>query len=237
MSFEDFFPSMPQPLRKWLPGVEFTEEALAQRPNIAAKIAQVAAAWSSVEVDVGLLLAILLDTEALTGVSMYLALSGSAAQDRVLLAAAEARLPDDMQHIMSNMLRDIRARGKERNRVVHALWSVHPTDEKKLINCPPDNIVRSVAKAYDSYSAHKTIFTSPPDPEFMGHLLVYGMPDFDDILKRLETLRGGVNVFAHQIGLLREAEAGLARARSQVLQADEAAALPGPQKTNPSESE
>jgi hypothetical protein len=134
---------MPQPIRRQLSlPLKFEKEALEQRPSLARYIAQVSAAWTDLECSVGLLLAIILDTEAKTGVHMYLALSGSAAQVHVLTGAAEAKLSQALQDELSELLKEQRNRAAERNRIVHALWATAPEYPDGIINCPPDNFVR-----------------------------------------------------------------------------------------------
>jgi hypothetical protein len=138
---------MPQPLRQWVP-TDFSNEVLTNRPDLAVGIARVSAAWTYLETEIGLLVAIALDTEARVGVAMYLALTGSAAQDRVLAAMVQLKLTEPMQVEFLDFLSEIRTRASERNNIVHALWGVSDKLPDALINCPPDNLIRDVTNEY-----------------------------------------------------------------------------------------
>jgi hypothetical protein len=190
---------MPQPLKQWTDDIQFTKGALTARPAFAMLIANVAAAWSEIEVDMGLALAIILNTEARTGVAMYLALSGSAAQDRSLDAAVQTLLPAELQAEFSQLLAEMRRRGKERNRVIHALWSEYPNDAAKIINCSPDNIVRDVAKSFHAKIKREEVFLTEPSQEFIANLLVYSERDFSDIMQRSQELRDKIQAFALKV--------------------------------------
>jgi hypothetical protein len=206
---------MPQPLGQWIDGIYFHEKILKERPELATMIARIAAAWSMIEVDMGLALAVILDTDARTGVSMYVALSGSAAQDRALAAAVETCLPDSMHATFAELLKEFRKRGKERNRVVHALWSLHPNDEKKLINCAPENIVRDVAKAYNALFASDEPMIKSPTKQLVSELLVYTEADFRDIIERILAFRMKINAFSESAKEHHTSRSILARAKAR----------------------
>jgi hypothetical protein len=226
---------MPQPLRRWIDGIEFHEKFLAQRPELATMIARIAAAWSMVEVDIGFLLAEVLDTDARTGVSMYLALTGSAAQDRAFSAAVEACLPQEMHLEFSTLLKDMRSRGKERNNVLHALWSIHPNDEKKLINCPPANIVRTVSRAYDNIFGREDVLSTPPSDEFVAELSVYEYTDFDNIISRVAELREKIQAFFLRIAKHNQAKTLLERTKARRPLTESEQPPPDASRTNPKE--
>ena len=119
---------MPQPLTKWLPEIDFDTDALTLRPELAIYIAQVSAAWTEIQVSLGFQLAIMLHAEARTGVSMYLALTGSAAQGSVLEAAAEATLPENLKGEFADLL--IKGRHLALQQLGHRLPPEQPGDEK-----------------------------------------------------------------------------------------------------------
>jgi hypothetical protein len=189
---------MPQPIRRQLSlPLKFEKEALEQRPSLARYIAQVSAAWTDLECSVGLLLAIILDTEAKTGVHMYLALSGSAAQVHVLTGAAEAKLSQALQDELSELLKEQRNRAAERNRIVHALWATAPEYPDGIINCPPDNFVRDITNLYTLARLHiiPADDIHQPSKEFMESVSVYQENDFQDVIRRIESFRQQVRNF------------------------------------------
>jgi hypothetical protein len=112
---------MPHPLKRWTPTIHFTPNAVELRPNLAIAIARISADWAQVEWEIGKLLATILDTESRTGVAMYLALMGSAAQEAAISAAANKMLSSERQDDLVALFSDVRARSRERNRVIHCL--------------------------------------------------------------------------------------------------------------------
>ena len=209
---------MPQPIRRWT-DMQFAEASIIARPELGIFIARIAAVWSEIEVNMGLLLGDMLNTEARTGVSMYLALSGSAAQDKILLAAADACLPHGLKNEFAELVAEMRRRGKERNAVVHALWGAPESDPDKLVNCPPDNIVGHVAKEVYSLESRADVFMKPPSQEFISHLRSYTDKNFEEILVRLREFRQKLLIFSHAVLAVRKLPAALAPA--QELQAGE----------------
>jgi hypothetical protein len=226
---------MPQPLRRWLNDISFNVAAVAERPVLAAGIAGVAAAWADIEIALGLLLAVVPHTEARTGVSMYLALRGSAAQDAALEAAATTWLPKDLQLEFTSLLHTVRRRGKERNRVVHALWGTIPQLPDALINCQPENLVRDVANAYDPYLMLKE--KHEPSRGFVQDLLTYDSRDFLDIITRLIETSSDIEKLIRKVSEAHVRRIALARALMLPLPIDEAAARSKEFQTNAEEHE
>ena len=226
---------MPQPLKRWLPEIDFTTAALAQRPDLAVRIAQVSAAWAEIQVSLGHLLAIILHTEAGTGVSMYLALTGSAAQEHVLSAAAETKLPKGFKSEFATLLKMVRARSKERNDIVHGLWSVHPKKADALINCPPDNLVRDTVNAFEEFLILGWV--RPPSEDFVRNLMVYKAKDFTDILDRLYAARDQLRTFGLRVSEAHRKQLTLADALKRQPATAEASIPPDKSQTNPKESE
>jgi hypothetical protein len=189
---------MPQLLKPSTP-MEFRADSVRERPELAVYIAEVAAAWVEVEVSLGLLLAVILNTEARTGVSIFLALTGSAAQEAALSAAAEARLPTELSSEFASLRSEYRTRAGERNRVVHGFWGVSPKFPDALIYCPPEHFVRDIAHAYSVVQA-TGIQESGPSREFYSKLRIYKSKDFADILNRIHATREAVEKFLEKVG-------------------------------------
>jgi hypothetical protein len=224
---------MPQPLRKWVPSLDFSPATVEQRPDLATCIARVSTQWVQIETALGLLLAVTLDTNARSGVAMYLSLVSSQAQEAAMLAALEARTSTEIQAEFAGMLKDIRARSRERNKVVHALWGVTPEYPDALINCPPSNLVRDVASAMELY--YLLMYQGEPSPEFVSNLRVYRRPDFEAIWRRLEATEATLGTFTRKVGDFHVRRHALARAL--VLPPEEAEEVPAPHtsQTNPKE--
>jgi hypothetical protein len=211
---------------------------LDKRPKLAAGIGRVTAAWSEIDVEFGILLAILLGTQARIGVAMYLSLAGSPAQRSTLLAAAEASaLPEDMLLKIEALSEEMRTRVKERNNVVHAVWSIYPGHRDRIINCPPENLVRDVANTYESYARIFDILEEPPSKEFMKALRYYTAKDFDQIVNRIKDFKSEIMIVQNEIGLYLDAVRSLAAAQESVLREEEALSRQEAARTpNPSKS-
>jgi hypothetical protein len=224
---------MPQPLRQWFTDITFGANALAERPNLALGIASVASAWTEIEVTLGILLSTMLHTEIRIGISMYLALKGSAAQDAVLSAAADAKLPIDLKREFAPLLRMIRKRAKERNDVVHGLWGVSPQLLDVLIHCPAGHFIRDLAQAYArhiSFGADRG-----PRSEFVSVLKTYDARDFVEIISRLYDLKMQLKDFTFMIGDAHEQQSEPIHKPKLPPEADASAPLQEGNQTNPKE--
>jgi hypothetical protein len=181
-----------------------------KRPELAPYIAKITASWAEIEIAVGLLLATIVGSEIRTGVAMYLALTGSAAQDKVLAGVAAASLPLDLKFEFAELNGRVRKRGVERNKVVHGLWGTSATYPDALINCSPDNLVRDVSRATQF---HAIFGTHPnPSPAFISELRLYKKRDFEAILERISETKAAVTEFTTRVGEAHRKRLALARA-------------------------
>ena len=193
---------MPQPLKKWDAKIRFDPESLAQRPKLAIKIAQVAAAWTNLEVHIGFLLADIMQSKADVGVTMYLALSGSAAQEAVFTAVAEKYVPGKHMEKLAALLKTIRKRAKERNAIIHATWSLHPDDEAALINCPPQSVILEMGHMISHFKTHGE--TSTTYEHSLAGVMIYKEQDFEDLLARFKEVRKAIDEFKADFEKFRE---------------------------------
>jgi hypothetical protein len=192
---------MPQPLRRWVDDITFRSEALSERPELAACIARVASSWARIEVMLGFLLGEMLGTEARTGVRMYLALTGSSAQDASLSAAAEFCLSADLQEEFTSLRREVRSCARQRNTIVHGIWGVTPKLPTSLVYCPPNSLIQGIADAAQP--------NGTPQPEalsrsFMTDLLEYREKDFLNVIARLDATCEAIGKFTYKVGLKRQ---------------------------------
>jgi hypothetical protein len=139
----------------------------------------------------------MLETEAPTGVLMYLALTGSAAQERVLSAVADARLPDTLKARFVNIQKIIRKRAKERNRVVHCLWMVSDDYPDCLVHCPLDAEIQDIAWALHDRMKAKRLHMARP--EFLAALSLYEKRDFDETEQRIAECAADVITFVQEV--------------------------------------
>lgn len=92
------------------------------RPEIAALIAESIAEWSQIECGLGVILAVILETEAQTGLAMLATLNSSSAQMAVVEAAANAKLTKADQELFGALSVLIRAAAKDRHKLAHWCW-------------------------------------------------------------------------------------------------------------------
>ncbi|UVK37634.1 hypothetical protein LHFGNBLO_004699 [Mesorhizobium sp. AR10] len=176
---------MPQPLRRWPDDLAWTANAGALRPKLAPWIVRVSAEWAKVQIHLGLVLAATLDAEAHAGVHMYLALTGSAAQEAALSAAVNTQLPEAYQSAFVDILRKYRACARQRNRIVHCLWGVSLKYPNGLINCPPENIILGA------------ISKSAPRDDVLEKCMVYTEKDFFELCDAIQAL--GIDAYSFVI--------------------------------------
>lgn len=121
---------MPQPFKGTSRG---DRNVLLQRPELAARIANIAALWAQAELSLGMLFSQLLQTESVVGTAMYLSLISEQARDAAMQAAAQEKLPEQFKAEFVILASSLRSPRKERNAVVHGLWAI--SDDK------PDSLI------------------------------------------------------------------------------------------------
>lgn len=124
---------MPQTYRGKEQGV-FGYEALLTKPRMAVYIGAVCTLWECVEEGWGVILAEALQADAKLGMDLYLALTGSNAQNAIMTKAIEYAVQDpDLRADFAKLIAGERARSKERNRIVHGRWGVLPSRDDVLV--------------------------------------------------------------------------------------------------------
>lgn len=226
---------MPQPLLKWPNDLRFGDLVPRVRPQLSTEIARVCAAWTIVEIEIGFMLAAILDTQARPGVAMYLALSGTAAQNATLLAAAEISLSPELQAELGELLKQMRKRAKERAAVVHALWGASAEYPDALINCPPQMFVMDIIDKLHHYVEWGK--DSEDRTEILKHLTSYTKNDFEQIIKRFHEFTFDVNKFSQKVSEEHVRRRALADALKRTPPSETSKSLQEAPQTNPSESE
>lgn len=121
---------MPQPFKgEW----SSTIESVSQRPALAVHIAMIANLWATVEYSLGLLIAHILDAEAVVGTAMYLSLISETSRDAVLITAAKEKLSEDKFTEFEELIRTLKGPRKMRNVVIHGLWATAKDRPDSLI--------------------------------------------------------------------------------------------------------
>jgi hypothetical protein len=114
------------------------EDTISSRPKVAVKIAQCVAEWADIETILGVLLGVILDTEAKAALAMYASLENRAAQRRMLMAAAEANLStDDYDLLEAIMKASVTPAMRQRDKLAHWSWGTCKELPDDLILQPP----------------------------------------------------------------------------------------------------
>jgi hypothetical protein len=116
--------------------------ALADRPQLAAQIGIIAALWSRVEMWLGVILGDLLGTETKFGLAMYFAIVSTSARADTIAAAAAERLDAPMMLEFEKLLKIIRTRARERNRIVHSNWGISLKHPNAIVSVATDDQIR-----------------------------------------------------------------------------------------------
>jgi hypothetical protein len=132
-----------QPLSRVKPDATVTWGALdtmTSRPAIAVKIAECIAEWADTETIIGLMLAILLDTDPDAALAIYSAVDSRSAQNKMILGAAKSKLPSEQYDLLTVTLKlAVTPVMKERDRYAHWCWAYSPEIPDALILSQPDH--------------------------------------------------------------------------------------------------
>lgn len=159
----------------------FGHAAILTRPHLAAHIGAVATIWTVIEESWGHILADALDTEAKTGVAMYLALTGATSQTAILLEAIRLHMPEEIQKRIAEVRRAEKPVAAERNRIVHGRWGILDANDHYLVLGERDWLPRALAHTYNQSRMTLVGRTRHPEMEMM----LYSENDFLQIEKRM----------------------------------------------------
>jgi hypothetical protein len=115
-------------------------DAMGERPEVAIEVAKGVAKWSQVECLLGVALAVVLETEAQTGLAMFLALTSSSNQITVFDAAVQAKLTKADKELVSATMMIVRATAKERHRIAHWCYAISHDLPKDLLIIDPHDL-------------------------------------------------------------------------------------------------
>jgi hypothetical protein len=185
MSFEADF-AMPQPVHYSQPiHFEFEPTSLLQRPQLAARIAMISAAWNDVEARIAAFLAALSGNEAQTVISIFLALRIDSAKRSTIDTISVLKLSTTDHERFQEILKDLNKRYGERNTMVHGNWGVSEKYPNKLLwadirdtTIMSANMMKLVG---DQHAKERRAMLIEVQKKFM----VYGEADFIKISDRM----------------------------------------------------
>jgi hypothetical protein len=115
------------------------DRTMAGRPKVAVLMAECIAKWADIETMLGILLTLLLDTDAKATLAMYSALESRAPQLRMLEAAAESKLSEEHFDLFAVLLlQHLKPAMRERDKLAHWCWGYSPELPEALLLLEPD---------------------------------------------------------------------------------------------------
>jgi hypothetical protein len=102
----------------------YPPDIMTARPILAPLVAECIAEWAQIECALGVILAIILETEAQTGLAMYMSLKSFNNQATVVSAAAKAKLTIADEELFSAVLMIVRSAARERHKFAHWCWAL-----------------------------------------------------------------------------------------------------------------
>jgi hypothetical protein len=166
---------------------------LADRPELAAQIGIIAALWARVEMWLGVILGDLLSTQPKFGLAMYFAIVSTSARADTIAAAAAERLDATAMAEFEKLLKSIRARGRERNRIVHSNWGISEKHPDAIVSVATDDQIKfwhiSSRNIEDKPGAWEQALWRELKPT------AYKMSDFLQTRERLNMLIGDIQEF------------------------------------------
>jgi hypothetical protein len=171
--------------------------ALANRPELAAQIGIIAALWSRVEMWLGVILGDLLGTQPKFGLAMYFAIISISARVDTIAAAAAERLDASTMLEFERLVKLIRARARERNRIVHSNWGVSSKHPNAIVSVATDDQIRFWHIASQNIEREARVWEQTIWEALKP--TAYRMPDFLQIRSRLNELINELQEFRRLI--------------------------------------
>jgi hypothetical protein len=173
-----------QPFLRARPNAHYyiNQNCMADRPAMAAIIAQCLTLWSQIEVEVSLILAVLLDTRSDAAVAVYLSMQNARSKRDALSSAANVSLTGENLELFKAVMNIHKSSGGERNDLAHGIFGIVSDTSDELIWCPSTKfaawMTRANQKAWN--------LESDPDPHapLRNELFVYTKSDLEQMFKR-----------------------------------------------------
>ncbi len=192
---------MPQPYKGsgWKSGMD----ALKARPKLAAHIGTIAAMWSQIELQLGILLALILQADAQIATAMYMRLKSETVRLAAIEAVAEEKLTDDLLEEYNTLGEKIRKTGSQRDTIMHGLWAIPDDNPESLVLIDPREFVTWASRAIGAHAKRSEgrgagrayIHRTAP----FESALEYKESDFIDIQNRISELLKEIYKFSAKV--------------------------------------
>lgn len=114
----------------------FGGHALAQRPELAAKIAVICASWAFLEAQAGYLLGILMNADPTSSVALLGRFTTPTAKNHTIIAVAKETLDDAQFAALKKLMGRFSNIGTLRNDIAHGLWGIDSRKSNELAWLP-----------------------------------------------------------------------------------------------------
>lgn len=178
---------MPQPIKLKHFGLPIGPAALAARPDLALHIAYIAAIWSKIELILAATLGVMLGASYKPSMTMYFALRS--AREDALDAVAMSELSGENLARFKAIKKELKARAKQRNTVIHALWTCSPKYPDALLMHEIDEFTFRLVRSMEPVA--RGVLPESNFAEDEGSFMKYETDDFleiEDDLKRLDSM-------------------------------------------------
>lgn len=122
---------MPQEIKGKI-NVKVDPRAIAKQPRLAARIGIISSLWAEIEDEIAFLFAVTMQTDLAIAAASLRNVFSLAVRLDMLRTIMSLRFPDEAVKRFDPLYKKIKARGKERSRIVHSLWTVHKGHPKAL---------------------------------------------------------------------------------------------------------
>lgn len=161
--------------------------ALAERPRLAALVAQCAAMWSEIELQMSLTLGAILHASGAGAVAVFLSLRNARAQRDALSAAAHATLSGEALAAFDALLVVHKSLDGERNDLVHGLYGTSNDMPEVVLWIAQDVCANWLISVYEA--EYRGGYKEHPHIGLRANLFYYREKDLEETLSRLTELQ------------------------------------------------
>ena len=180
-------------------------DSVAERPELAIKIAVVANTWTSIEGHMAYALGAMIGADHRVALAILTKIQTATAKSQMIQAVGKAALDARLQPELENLLRSFNRLAPRRNKVIHGLWGISDAEPAGLLWLPPDapnRISLGLMAAMTTGSATELI------GDIQSEYELWEAADFDDLNADLAQLASEFISFAVKMQGLTIAKAG-----------------------------
>lgn len=189
---------MPQPLKQ-TPLLIVGPEAISERQELAILIGRISTGWAMVEAALGDLLAEFSHADPPTAIAIYLGLTGQTSKNAALEAAANHILSEEDAKTFKDLATEVSRTGRQRNKVVHAIWAYSPDLPDTLIHIDPADWIREHSYGVSHPGPHEQSAVVVFGAGFEAPRMAWRRSDFEQIERRIAILTKSIFDFRYGV--------------------------------------